>query len=264
VKGTTDWTRYEVVLDVPEAALRLAFGPVLTGTGQVWADDFALDVVDPKQVKSTPAPVTYNERAANLDFEAGGATATDPAPGWRVFGLPTEAYSGRIAEGESHEGRAFLEIKSTKQGKPTRYFAFQRIAGGPYRGKRVRFRAYLKTEGVTDSAYISMSALATAGRHSIVFASTQDRGSKGTTDWRPHEVVIDVPAAAEGLLISVVLLGSGTLDVDDSKLEVVDPAEVPLTAKAEGERVDPEKRARELAEALTKMPDRPVNLDFER
>jgi hypothetical protein len=34
VKGTNDWTRHEVVLDVPEAAVRLAFGSVLKGAGQ--------------------------------------------------------------------------------------------------------------------------------------------------------------------------------------------------------------------------------------
>src|SRR5262249_6901166 len=82
VKGTTDWTRYEVVLDVPEAAVRLAFGPLLVGAGQVWADDLSLDVVDPKAIKATEPAISYAERASNLDFEAAGGDAADPVPGW--------------------------------------------------------------------------------------------------------------------------------------------------------------------------------------
>ena len=44
IKGTTDWTRYEIVLDVPEAAQRLAFGILLAGGGQVWMDDLKFEV----------------------------------------------------------------------------------------------------------------------------------------------------------------------------------------------------------------------------
>ncbi len=250
-KGTTDWARYEVVLDVPEAALRLAFGPVLRGEGQVWADDLTLDVVDPKEIKTTQPAESYAKQASNLDFEAAGADAADPVPGWKVRGSGPQSYSQRIAEGGAHGGRAFLEIKSTQQGTPSAFAALQDIAGGAYRGKRVRFRTYLKTEGLTDAAYVSMASIS---KFANQFASTLDQGSKGTTDWRPHEVVLDVPADAESLRIGVILRGAGTLGVDDASLEVVDPARVRLTPKSEVSRTDPEKRARELAEALAKMP----------
>jgi WD40 repeat protein/predicted Ser/Thr protein kinase len=43
---TTDWQKYEVVLDVPEDSLTLNFGFILNGSGQVWADDFRLEIVD--------------------------------------------------------------------------------------------------------------------------------------------------------------------------------------------------------------------------
>ena len=46
VKGTTPWTRYEVVLDVPEDAVQVAFGILLAGEGQVWADNLSLTRVD--------------------------------------------------------------------------------------------------------------------------------------------------------------------------------------------------------------------------
>src|SRR5690349_8293284 len=36
IKGTTDWQRYEVVLDVPQESVHVAFGLLLEGKGQVW------------------------------------------------------------------------------------------------------------------------------------------------------------------------------------------------------------------------------------
>ena len=66
IRATTDWTKYEVVLDVPEQAQGIAFGVLLTGAGQVWFDDFKLDVVEKDvpttRIKAPPAP-------KNLDFE---------------------------------------------------------------------------------------------------------------------------------------------------------------------------------------------------
>lgn len=45
IKGTTDWKRYEVVLDVPPNSVAVAFGFFLAGKGQVWADDFSVESV---------------------------------------------------------------------------------------------------------------------------------------------------------------------------------------------------------------------------
>jgi len=46
IKGTTDWKMYSVVLDVPTAATKIVFGTILAGKGQVWADDFKIEIVD--------------------------------------------------------------------------------------------------------------------------------------------------------------------------------------------------------------------------
>jgi hypothetical protein len=45
VAGTTDWKKYEIVLDVPQEAVFLPFGFLLVGKGQLWADDFQLELV---------------------------------------------------------------------------------------------------------------------------------------------------------------------------------------------------------------------------
>jgi hypothetical protein len=52
VKGTKDWTKYELVLDVPEATTMILYGFFVQGTGKAWADDLLLEVVG-KDVPST-------------------------------------------------------------------------------------------------------------------------------------------------------------------------------------------------------------------
>src|SRR5689334_7339310 len=42
---TTDWTRAEIVLDVPRNAIGFTYGFMLGGSGQAWLDDVRLDEV---------------------------------------------------------------------------------------------------------------------------------------------------------------------------------------------------------------------------
>jgi len=79
ITGTTDWKRYEIVLDVPTNASTISYGALLHGTGQIWFDNLTFEVVD-KTVKTTgisneckiqngrECPGVINE-PTNLDFE---------------------------------------------------------------------------------------------------------------------------------------------------------------------------------------------------
>jgi hypothetical protein len=70
VKGTRDWRKYEIVLDVPERADQIAFGLLLTGKGQVWMDDLKFEAVG-KDVHTTGCELNQRIPKApkNLDFE---------------------------------------------------------------------------------------------------------------------------------------------------------------------------------------------------
>jgi hypothetical protein len=79
VKGTTDWKKYDVVLDVPDDAGEIYFGFLVAGKGRGWVDDITLEVVD-KDVPTTGLDVQPTDRqgeltkdlpkeAKNLDFE---------------------------------------------------------------------------------------------------------------------------------------------------------------------------------------------------
>jgi hypothetical protein len=70
IKGTGDWKKCEIVLDVPESAADIAFGLLLTGAGQAWMDDLAFEVVG-TDVPTTGAKTAPEVPAApaNLNFE---------------------------------------------------------------------------------------------------------------------------------------------------------------------------------------------------
>jgi len=46
IKGTNDWKKYEIVLDVPETSSKILFGAILSGTGKLWLDEVNIEIVD--------------------------------------------------------------------------------------------------------------------------------------------------------------------------------------------------------------------------
>ena len=78
VRGTTDWKRYEVILDVPEDSTGISFGLMLIGGGSpahcgAWIDDVELGLAtaqDAVTQAQPPAPGPEVPKIpVNLSFE---------------------------------------------------------------------------------------------------------------------------------------------------------------------------------------------------
>lgn len=67
IKGETDWTRYNLVVEFPETSTNFVFGIMLLGAGQIWIDDVTIDVVS-KDVPLTGRPDS-RLTPINLNFE---------------------------------------------------------------------------------------------------------------------------------------------------------------------------------------------------
>jgi len=67
INGTRAWQRYEIVLDVGDAAADIAFGATLSGAGAIWVDDVRFEEVGRDVPTTAPPP------PQNLDFETPGA-----------------------------------------------------------------------------------------------------------------------------------------------------------------------------------------------
>jgi len=68
IKGTGDWTRYDVVLDVAKEAKGICLGILLDGEGKVWLSGMSFEVVD-ATVPTTGARTQREKKPANLGFE---------------------------------------------------------------------------------------------------------------------------------------------------------------------------------------------------
>jgi hypothetical protein len=67
IKGTTGWTTYQIVLDVPENSSDIAFGLLLNGAGQVWLSNFHFEVVS-NNVPTT-GKANIPDLPVNLNFK---------------------------------------------------------------------------------------------------------------------------------------------------------------------------------------------------
>jgi hypothetical protein len=74
IKGTTDWKKYEIVLDVPPDAYNLAYGALISGIGQIWFTKINFEIVD-DSVPTTGRDMqisinqSQNKEPLNLDFK---------------------------------------------------------------------------------------------------------------------------------------------------------------------------------------------------
>jgi hypothetical protein len=71
IKGTTDWTKCEITLDVPEESGTINFGVLMSGTGKIWFDNISFEILDNKIpiVSKDSLELPVPEKPVNLDFE---------------------------------------------------------------------------------------------------------------------------------------------------------------------------------------------------
>lgn len=92
VTGTTAWRHYEVVLDVPRDAIGITFGVQLTGTGQVFADDFSFEAVD--------ATVAVTGRSGDVLIPAASPAADGNGDGVVQAGAPRGPHAAQLLQQE--------------------------------------------------------------------------------------------------------------------------------------------------------------------
>lgn len=70
IKNTTPWTKYEIVLDVPNNAIALAYGVLISSTGTAYIDNITFEIVGESQaVTGTPVSKQLPSAPLNTNFE---------------------------------------------------------------------------------------------------------------------------------------------------------------------------------------------------
>jgi hypothetical protein len=164
-----------------------------------------------------------------------------------------EGYELSADSDVKHGGAASGAIRSTDDAKRFGTFT-QAVQADKYRGKRVRLRGFIKSEGVEGSSGLWMRVDG-KDKVGVAFDNMMNRPVEGTTDWKQYEVVLDVPDDAHGLFFGCLLVGKGKVWVDDLAIETVGD-DVPVTD------LKPQVQDR-TGEPPANLPAEPGNLDFE-
>jgi hypothetical protein len=85
ITGTTDWKRYDVVLDVPTDSASIAFGFLLTRGGKVWGHDFGLEQVDASIPPTASASPQLPKEPVNMDFRESTPPTPTGSPGYNTY-----------------------------------------------------------------------------------------------------------------------------------------------------------------------------------
>jgi hypothetical protein len=157
----------------------------------------------------------------------GGLALAKLPDGWIKAGDRPNAYDMDVDPTALFGGKPSARVRSKEKAIDGFGTLMQTVKAGDYRGKRVRLTANVKTENVEDWAGLWMR-VDSGNRRATSFDNMEDRPMKGTLDWKPYQVVLDVDNEADAVAFGILLEGTGTVWLNQARIEVVDKT-VPTT-----------------------------------
>jgi len=87
------------------------------------------------------------------------------------------------------------------------------------KGKRIRYSGYIKTEGISRG-WAGLWWRVDGRTGMLAFDNMQDRGAKGTSDWKRYEIELPVATDAQGIYFGTLHTGDGSAWFDGLSVEV--------------------------------------------
>ena len=187
----------------------------------------------------------------NLSFE----TNSRGFPwGW---GSSSPGYEAAADAGTAHAGNQSLRIRWVNAPATTFADVYQRLPPELFRGKRLRFTCYIKSQGITrGTAKTWLRADGAAG----VLSIDNSEGPAGDSGWTAYAIDRFISPDATNIYFGMLLTGDGTGWFDDVQLEVdgvpFQPGPAPLLDLGDTQR-DWLKQA--LNQFFTEMPGGDLN-----
>ncbi len=231
LKDDNDWKRFEVVLDIDPEATELSFGVLLAGAGTVWIDDVMLE-----EVSKSVAVTSEGGGPPALPSNLGGENAE--LGGWFLSGGAAQGYRLARTESAPHGGKACLELTPLDLAPNGYGVAMQLFDAKRAVGKRIRFTAFIKTQGVTARGDFWARVQGSDSPEDGPGLSYRTTPLKASADWTRYELVLDVPQHANNLQFGIGIQGPGRLWVDDVTFETVAKT-VPLAPPSPSRPVNP-------------------------
>lgn len=238
IKTDTDWTKYEIILDVPVGSTNIAFGLMVISGGTAWLDDVTISLAGENEKPTVKARdrscgiAHQNDIPTNLDFCAGlrgkskDAQLSGVPIGWfkDMWPKDTIAFTSELDKDKKETLIAHIKVTGEKDNGGS---LLQAINADKFIGKRLKLCGDLKTDSAHQGAALFFRADA-GWRRNISSDYMEGREVKNTTDWQRYSSVIDIPKGSDNIYIGAVLYGEGELWMKNFHLEEV-AKETPLT-----------------------------------
>jgi C-terminal processing protease CtpA/Prc len=194
-------------------------------------------------------PALAQSVPANPGFEEGAPALV----GW--WHRPTPQYAMALDSVEHHEGRWAARLTGEVGTAPNTFGnVMQRTAAAPYQGKRVRYRAWVRTDLLPGASLAALWLRVDRPNEQMgFFDNMRERPIVGRTGWQAYEIVGDVAPDAQEIYFGMMLVGAGQAWVDQASFEVVgDAAPAARAAPSEPARPVTERGLENLA-AFTRL-----------
>jgi len=149
--------------------------------------------------------------------------------GWHLAGDRPERYVFAIDRRARVDGQRVAQLRSVGDDDPGGFGTLmQTIAADVYRGQRVRFSGLVRADEVAGWAGLWLRVDGPHGSAPLAFDNMRERPISGTTAWTRHQVVLDVPNAAQAIAFGVLLAGRGSVHITGLGFEIVS-SDIPTT-----------------------------------
>ncbi|MGD0530054.1 MAG: hypothetical protein ABSE49_33270 [Polyangiaceae bacterium] len=158
-----------------------------------------------------------------------GTVLGGTVPGWKFWTDDPDEYAIGVDDAVEHDGHAtgFLRSLVEQPAMGGRVELRRSLNPARYRGKRLRVRALIKADRVEWAA---LSGSVEVGCN----PDFHDDEIRGSSDWTPHEIALDVWAATRAIEYEVRLYGGGQVWIDGVRVDVVGDATPPSTGARTG------------------------------
>src|SRR5438105_2231931 len=131
---------------------------------------------------------------------------------WFLSGERAEDYEYGIDPKLKYQGKTCMYLRP-RVAEPRDFASVtQMIKAHPYHNKRMRLSAAMKAAGIEGWAGLWMRL---DGVDTHILDNMEDRPIQGTTEWRTHEVVLDVPEQSQAIALGCLLVGKGQVWLSD-------------------------------------------------
>jgi hypothetical protein len=158
---------------------------------------------------------------------AGAPTLAQEPAGWLLSGANAELYRMRVDRDVVYSGEASMRLEARGNRRNSEWaVTVQMIDATAFRGQRVRFSGYLRSDDLgSGGLWMRVDGILDGEAAQLAVDNAEDRRLSDETDWTRQEIVLDVPAESITILYGAMISGDGELWLDGLTLEAAPGAE---------------------------------------